>query len=191
MPKPVQVGATALALSKAYALKGKLPLLLDETIVPVHIVGSLGEEVGTPCSATVITAASAGEFSLAGLQNPAGSGVLARVTHLGIGTVGSGGWSLRREDVPFGMVPDSTATGFTRDSRQWDRASTLQVLTLQEVAVLGAGPFFQQADVMEPNPAFDFVLVPGTRLWVRANLVNESVRANWFWTEEPLEPSQT
>jgi len=44
MPQPIQKGDPALQLSRAYNLKGKLPLLLDEVIVPVHIVGSLSPD---------------------------------------------------------------------------------------------------------------------------------------------------
>jgi hypothetical protein len=193
MPKPVQVGATALALSKAYALKGKLPLQLDEIIVPVHIVGRLDVGTGTPCSGTSAAPDSVGEFAMAGLRNPVASGVIARVTHIGVGTIPAavGGWSLRREEAPFAIVPDASNTGFTRYATDWNRAAALLLTSVNEVAVTAAGPFHFQDDSMDPNDAFDFLLLPGTGLWVVANNTAEPVRANFYWTEEPLEPSQT
>jgi hypothetical protein len=41
VPTKVQGPDAALALARAYGIKGRLPLVLDEVIVPVHIVGQL------------------------------------------------------------------------------------------------------------------------------------------------------
>lgn len=48
MPKPIQRPEQALALARAYNIKGKLPLVLDEVVVPVHIVGELDPAEWTP-----------------------------------------------------------------------------------------------------------------------------------------------
>lgn len=76
MPKTINNADAAQALVRAYALKGRVDLRLDETIVPVAIVDNLGAE-GTPlelrpCAGSISAPQVALDFPYVGVQTQAG-----------------------------------------------------------------------------------------------------------------------
>jgi hypothetical protein len=103
VPAPIQRGSEALALSKHYNLKGKLPLQLDEVIVPVHIVGELGDANGRECAGTVGDPAVAAQRSNVGLENPFDSGIVALDTKQRVSGIKKG---LPKKKVWVAPYPD-------------------------------------------------------------------------------------
>jgi len=61
-PLPISGMAVSSALSEAFALTGKLPLKLDETVVPVIIVGDLSRDLWGPPAVGAVSAAAAAGF---------------------------------------------------------------------------------------------------------------------------------
>lgn len=75
MPKAINNADAAQALTRAYSLKGKVSLALDEMVVPVTIVDNLAEEGSPielrPCAGFASQAAVAAEFAYIGVQTQA------------------------------------------------------------------------------------------------------------------------
>jgi len=76
VPSQIQDLETAQALTERFGLIGKLPLLLDGTIVPVAVVGELEDRRFRHAAGLLNTAGVAAQFSYVQLFNPVGSGVL-------------------------------------------------------------------------------------------------------------------
>ena len=76
MPKQINNADAAQALTRAYALKGKVLLMLDEMVVPVAIVDDLRAEGSPielrPCGANIIQPGVAAEFGYIGVRTQAG-----------------------------------------------------------------------------------------------------------------------
>ena len=80
MPKVINNADAAQALTRAYALKGRVNLALDEIVVPVSIVDDLSAE-GTPielrpCGADIIQPNVAANFGYVGVRTQAGFALL-------------------------------------------------------------------------------------------------------------------
>jgi hypothetical protein len=202
VPAPIQRGSEALALSKHYNLKGKLPLQLDEVIVPVHIVGELGDANGRECAGTVGDPAVAAQRSNVGLENPFDSGIVALVT--GILPVGNGtAWdaAIRKEDASATgdsfIAVDTSQTGFTRDLS--DRSAAICSVVLRTAASGAGTPTAQSGPIQSVFATADglslfnpqtYRLPPGSRLWVAGNNDNQAVGAGFLWVELAVEPSE-
>jgi len=109
MPTPIQRPEQALALAKAYNIKGKLPLMLDEVVVPVHIVGELDPSAWTP--------------GTGGSTPPAGSKIFT-------GRFGAPTWAApgagRHQAIVVEMAPSFGITSpYVIDWIQWDNSSGL------------------------------------------------------------------
>jgi len=93
-PLPIQEAVTSAQLAELYRVQGKLGLSLDEVVVPVVLVGNLlaaspnADPVASgprDCAGGVeLFQSTVGEFAVAGLHNPVGSGVVAVVTKMEI-----------------------------------------------------------------------------------------------------------
>lgn len=200
MTKPIQTGEDALALARRFGIKGKLPLVLDEVVVPIFDLSRL-DGSGIPAVGTTISGAGgAGVYSSVCLENPVGSGVLARVDQFKA-ILGGGAllWEVRLEGftgIPAVIPLGSSNTGFLRDRRQF-RASSCFLGVATTVGVLPAeGPVLGNGAPSAVTGGLDglldvqFWLPPGTRLWLTGQADNTAVRGNWAWTEFTLEPSQ-
>jgi hypothetical protein len=62
MPVPITGGAVATALTEAFALTGKLPLQLDETVVPTVQVGNLEDQLWGPHAIGSLVVPAGGAF---------------------------------------------------------------------------------------------------------------------------------
>jgi len=92
VPKTINNADAAQALVRAYALKGRVNLQLDEMVVPVSIVDNLAAE-GTPielrpCGANVNRTAVAAEFAYVGVQTQ--DGLALSVGHFDVLNTGAG-----------------------------------------------------------------------------------------------------
>jgi hypothetical protein len=191
MPKPVQDAAAALQLARAYNIKGKIGLQLDETVVPVHILGAL-DELSDPYSATLEQVGGAGELASVLLDVQADSGVLVRVTDMWVTTAAPGGIEWTANIFP--TLPNAGGATFARrrDSRMTDIGTT-------NVRVLGdsqiGGPGTPETFRGNPGPGrtlhvpITWWLTPGNQLWITCRTVAERVLVNFVWEQLPLTPS--
>lgn len=82
MPLPITGMAVSSVLTEAFGLTGKLPLQVDETVVPVVVVGDLGEVVyGPPAIGSISVGAAIGfrseiEISLPWLNTAVGAAAI-------------------------------------------------------------------------------------------------------------------
>lgn len=197
MPRPVQRGAEALALSKHYNLKGKLPLQLDETIVPVHVVGALDSDATAVRYAGINgrAAAGVGVASLVGIRNPEGSGVLATITGVSVNTaaglVTPRMWIHYSPDIL--AVADVGAGYRCQPDGAFFSSCRLITSTATPPPPLDGliGQFNIQAGENQNNLAdlVPVVLGPGSQLWLEQQGTNTAINANWSWYEAPVEPS--
>jgi len=195
MPRPVQRGDFALELSRTYGLKGKLPLVLDEVIVPVHIVGSLTDSPETSTdrmmSQVQISAADLANSSRVNLVNPLQSGVLLLVD----------GWSVHTATpqaiLVDGFRPADVGAGFAGDPRdlrsQFPGATQFGVGALQAtVGAIVAGTrvdayFLTGTNSYEPPRTPLVILPPDSMLsWYGAN-VNTEIAVTAHWRERTFD----
>ena len=129
MPKAINNAEAAQALTRAYALKGRVQLSLDEMLVPVTIVDDLSSEGSPvelrPCGADIVQPNVAGEFGYVGVRTQAGfalsceffdafntgagdqQAMIVLLSAANIATIGVTAGSLVAKDLP----KDSNAVG--------------------------------------------------------------------------------
>jgi hypothetical protein len=126
----------------------------------------------------------AGQFSYVSLSNPTTSNRLAVVTHI---CMLGPAFALIGRRRASGLVGVSFANGFWRDSRQ---------PTVQAEAVLtrttNAGIFATEAGMIPPfrYEPVDFVLFPGSEVWLRATTVNADMTVGFVWYERDPQPGE-
>lgn len=196
MPRQVQKGEEAVALSKHYNLKGKLPLQLDETIVPVHIVGQLrpGDLRAAHSQFKSAAAAGVGNNSMVGVFNPPDSGVLVypRGFRFRLGVT-----SLIVIQVDETAVSGTFAISNQESGTRWDkRAKGVSTARVFNSAFSGqAGQYIDSYNVVagahEPfEPVDGVVLPPGWTIFAqRMDSSNSSVQGTWIWEEAAILPS--
>lgn len=189
MPKQIQEGEVAQALTRRYGLVGKLPLLLDEVIVPVAIVDTLELNRERNASGAASRPAVAAQFSHVQLFNPADSGVLVQATRVWIGT-GSAVTGL----VQFHDTALTTAGADVEwvDRRQGG-APVAQVRSEANAVAQGSANIFKRLY----SPATDskevalrVALLPGMGVLVQLATLNVTLQAAYDWTERNLLPGE-
>lgn len=186
MPEKVQTPTPAVALSREYGLKGRVQLSVDETIVPVAIVGDLIDD-GTKAWAIAYTV---GKFvtgySMAQIINPVGSGLMCFVDEITGQAESSQLITLMAHDAGIGV----TATPFYKDRRITTAADAAQPRPRIELHTLNtsvtpisgskyAGEFYSNGF---PAIRFEgpYTLTPGTGILVQvSSAVNRILHAGF------------
>lgn len=139
-------------------------------------------------------AGGAGTYSRSSLVNPAGSGVLAVVTHYGV-AVGSAGdvYFVQGTGLPYGTIQntpaqrDARSNGYTSLNRTacriyagsnaaTDGIATCQVYASGAIAIIEIPPI---------------VLAPGYYWGLRCYADNVAINAQFWWRERIIAPSET
>jgi hypothetical protein len=146
------------------------------------------------CGALRQTAATVGQYSHAGLWNPAGSGVLAVVREITIWPVAV--------DLYFALEKgsakkDTAGVGVILDTRGWPDSthyqSTVYPYSYTNAVATGFSFAFIRtlASGVPMQLTHPIVLGPGTNLLVRPSAANTAINVNFKWMERPLAPSET
>jgi len=208
MSEPIQTPIQAQALADFFQVKGGLTLQLDDTVVPVVILGGgnpLAQEgagepagglIGDSASGAVNQAAVAGSLGHVQLFNPASSGRFLHLHFLShsLGLPNAAGQS----SVGILDTPATTPTAF--GARFSDRRVSGEPVG-QLLSDASVGPPFSGADVIgliragndvanDPfNRTFSltrWVLLEGQGFAVVGPNANQTVDAWWMWGESPL-----
>lgn len=140
MPTKIQRHEQALALARAYNIKGKLPLQLDETVVPVHIVGELDPSEWTPSRAPAgsdegiihISGSSAGvgrrNFGVVEIVGGAGRPMVVDWVDIGASGGGAGKWvyGIGIEDSPLAVDVDVPRGGLRTNLANFSRPTAIE-----------------------------------------------------------------
>lgn len=192
MPRQVQRGTEALALARHYNLKGKLPLQLDETIVPVHVVGDLASGSDPRAAAVLFSvgAPAAGNATYVGIENPVDSGIIARVSLYEVVSEASHLFIERIGPAGFALVPASTSATHWADT-SLDGLPAVRAIAgeLTPPAPLNGPMLWQDPFQTHRGRTLDPILYPGGRLYLVTVALNVPHTCSFAWTEEDAEPS--
>lgn len=200
MPRPIQRGTEALALAKHYNLKGKVPLVLDEVIVPVHLVGDLtGTDAEQPAGGVFTANAGVGNTPIVGVENPLDSRVIIRIDRYELtGAGASSGCSVWVERSVGGVFPSGAPA--TSSLAEWRDSGITGVATgrlIQNQTTPPppfSGPYWRlltptAGNSLDWRHAPTFWITPGNRFWLEGHTVNAQAIGAFAWVELPTEPS--
>lgn len=193
MPKAIQGAREALALSRKYGLKGKLPLMVDEVVAPVVIIGTLDDErdLSRQVLGTNFAIPGAAEVGILGVRNPDGSGVLGRLSEVIPSNID--GFDVFY-DIGNLVVPDALLRSPFADLRLGGQESAMQLVEKAAVPLVFDQVYaYPQtgAGASPPlTPGQPFVIPPGSTVWLQSRELATTAQCNWTWTEELLEPSE-
>ena len=210
--RKVQAPRVAEALQRLFPfVGGGLDLDLEETVVPVAIVGdaspqdiSAGIKYAWSANVTGLTGV---DFSAFRMVNPAGSGVTARIEDIQVQTAGA--LSITRfiglpvglgSFVPVGITPRK---GFVRQRPEGsggapiiprrfsacdlDEGDFLSSAPLEAWWQMAGGSFFgRTAERPNGEGGFLWELLPGTQIWAWISAANQLARFSVLWTETPI-----
>lgn len=189
-PVPIQQGDTTADLVRYYEVKGPLKLLLDDVIVPVHIINRSEDRGPDP-----VPAVAANEQAGVGLNNSVielfnavGSGVdleLYRIVHTSNATTNirfvriTAAQRLANAPV-FGHWQDFTVPGSPtsrpRGETDADAILALAGTTLWEERSIGSITRVSLVNITIPE---------GSGIQIQDPIVNQSLNAAFFWREIP------
>jgi len=185
---PVQDVSASQALQRRYALVGKVPLEVDETIVPVCVVDTLDLQRDRFAAGLVGQSAVALEFANLQLFNPAASGVLITMERAFIALGTAGVFGVQFFDTA--LTTENTFKQF-RD-RRLPGAPIGQTRRQGGTSSLGVANLFFEYDlaVADEHVQFpmDITLLPGQGVVFVPNLVNIGLRSDFYWKESNLLP---
>jgi len=195
MQNEIQVGRYSALLHKLLDMKEGAPSpTLATDIFPVMVLETdrpewkflAGERL---CFMRWYDNATAGEYSVIGIRNPAGSGVLLVTESILVAPNAAGDWSM---GIRGNTTVDATNPGRTRDTRTAAQTTTGQIIELTQVGV-PAYPMYQGSILANDPWLFEVpvVLTPGWELVIWPGAQNVSMECSFAWRERPLESSET
>jgi len=196
MPEKIQTPSVSQALTQEYSIKGRLRLALDETVVPVTVVGNVSPDLYRPCGVALRIAPLANNFNIQQLINPAGSGVIAYLDRVTAASSVNSGQNYFLEDVPVDVA--ATASGFFLDRRETPaapdqkRPNVLLYTDQRLVALAGdlVGRAQQAATGQSIIDLSGFTLMPGTGFAISCDLINSKLECSFVWRERQLKPTE-
>lgn len=200
MPLPMQNPRIAAGLTNDADVQGKLPLSLDEIVVPVMRVGGDFPELAWDGVATGYAWGGAGVppgagfFAEVDLVNPAGSGALAHVTAISTVLEHAAG---ARANIGY-IVTDTEGTGTAvnreqaTDMRRNVRAivdSLIDVRTRANAGLLANPQYVTRQEGFLHLPV-NIVLLPNTHLRVQVRTADLPMTASFQWIERPARTAE-
>jgi len=191
MPSQIQDLETAQALTERFGLIGKLPLLLDGTIVPVAVVGELEDRRFRHAAGLLNTAGVAAQFGYVQLFNPAGSGVLVTLNRFWANIGAAMG-------VEFGFV-DAAMTAVTSTEIGWtDRRVAGGPAAIIHGRTSAGALLDLKLGELEMDPTltvtrfvpFEAILLEGEGFGWKGDTLNVRLQLNVDWSERALLPSE-
>lgn len=199
MQNEIQVGRFNAILSKLLGITGPPAPTSATDVFPTLTLESDRPEwhflAGSRiAAATTVDAAVAGQYSHAGIVNPAGSGTLVIVRLITAYPTGTC-------ELVFGIsaatTPDAYTSSVKLDTRSWgtSHAPTTKSWIYTNAGAISADQFASVAGAASANyaltPPLGIVLSPGYQTFIRPSVVNIGIRAGWLFYERPLEASET
>lgn len=182
MPKQINTYKVGQSLVRMFALKGRYQPVLDETIVPVVVVGEEPTPEAIPGFGTVICAASGGgNQNLAMFSNPPTSNRLIVLDKFAVSTPAADFVELRVVTAAGGNPTQR------RDLRTVEPSALLVRVALAAVAL---GPFQWQTDLLQTWIDIGMYLTPGNAFQVRQNAGNSTMEVSYLFREF-LDPGGT
>lgn len=182
MPKQINTYKIGQSLVRMFGLKGRYQPVLDETIVPVVLVG----EQPTPDAiagfgSQICAAAGVGNQNVVIFSNPTGSGRLVIVDQVTISTPAA----------DWVQIDTATAAGGGAKRRRDLRTVEIISLTVRVAAgVIVLGQYLVHTDLMSPPVEIGVTLTPGTALQIRQNAANSTMEVSYLFREF-LDPAGT
>lgn len=211
MPTPIQRPESALALARAHAIKGRLPLVLDEVVVPVHIIGDIRDPLAVGSlifEQWVEGGPVVGEVTMVRFAVPAAQRVLAEVSHIVMGAgsamVSNFGPRWAPGGTLAGAVIDGPRRGHLRDGRMPLTPAGVSSGGTADLTALSRTFAAIDAVFVPPQPSRQWpvnngatageevretwIIAPGQELWVWAGIANQFFGASFFWRERFIGP---
>lgn len=199
MPQPAQTGPLAQRLAQVFKLHGKLPLSLDEIVVPVVLVGDVSDELEQLEELEVAGAGSTG-VPAAGtrralyLVNPIDSGVIAFLERIRITVfVGAGASTTGQVDLASNSRGIAVAAGdvdFTDRRVGGDPRLLIERSGDSAGPVVGAGAtdlFFSAPHEQLVQIEAHAVLLPGNSIVVDPGTADTPMQCSFSWREQQIE----
>lgn len=175
MPKQINIYTAGQSLVRMFGLKGRYQPVLDETIVPVVVVGEEPTPESIPGFGTVIcTASGGGNQNLAIFSNPPTSNRLIVLDRFAVSTPAADFVELRTVTAAGGNATQR------RDLRT-NPPAALVVRVALAAAVLG--PFMWQTDLLQEWIEIGMYLTPGNAFQVRQNAGNSTMEVSYLFRE--------
>lgn len=195
MPYDIQIGELTRALIRRYVLKGSPSFKLDEVVTPVAVVDTLEDFSARLAAGREGTGAVAGDFSLVQLLNPAGSGIVCRVTDVWMENRNGTDMALQFFDTgPLNTVSSELAW---RDRRKSALSPLPACIVSAETSLTDDGSNERFAiiagveDVATHVPNLNVTLNPGEGMIASSSVIFQAVRVGFFWEERALLPGQS
>lgn len=189
MPAQINTPGPGQRLVSLFGLKGRFQPVLDEVIVPTVDVGA--QEVQTrDCTAYDAIAAVAGAFPFAFLQNPAGSGIIARIKVIACIPASAGVIYVTTTLAPLISGGSSAFNKYWKDQDYPGDPVMTAANGTSTTDVSSSTAFTRFAGTGGLYSVFDsgreWVIHPGQTLQVTFGTVNVAMTALGFeWSEEP------
>lgn len=180
-------------IKKAYGIKEtNLLATISGEIVPVVIIDDLSDvAVETPALCSDVRAAGgAGTFNTWRLANPAGSGVIVKITQIQV-TTPNAAIALRWNLTDLVVLANTPLTTFWIDRRQpgFPAAVFGHDIPLAVIAATGWDSESVLNKVLLDILKTPVLLVPGDQLTFQDKAANTAGGVSFWWTERPITPT--
>jgi len=191
MPSQIQDLETAQALTERFGLVGKLPLRLDETVVPVAVIGELEDRRFKMAQGLLNTAGVAAAFSYVQLFNPVGSNKLVTLKRFTANVGAAMG-------VEFGPT-DLAMTAVTATALAWlDRRNQGAPVAIIHGRTSAGSLLDLKIGELEMDPALTVTrfyklttqILPGQGFAFKGDVLAVRMQINLLWSERVLLPSE-